>query len=107
MPETLDPPTRRQRAVAFLGLARHHPGVTLLWVGTFALLVAGTIQRDNHMGRWAIWLAIICAVCTLSRVGKWVVARTAHIYAVFHDDVRLHEQHDQVTALRTGRRRSH
>lgn len=107
MPETLDPPTRRQHAAHLLRLAWGHAGLAGLWVATFVLLVAGTITSDDNMGRWAIWLAIVGAVCTLARVGRWIVARTAHIYAVFHDDVRLHDKHSHVTALRTGRRRSH
>lgn len=88
MPDQLEPSATTRDRLAFYGKqVRQHPGLTLWWAVTFALLTYGTVAGSWRVGQWALWLALIALLVTVARISRWVVQRFVRIVSVFVDDV--------------------
>lgn len=88
MPDNQNSPSRlRDHYYAITTRTREHPGLALLWVATFVLLILSFVDDSEHLGRASLWLTLVALAFTTGVVARWVVQRFVRITSVFVEDV--------------------
>lgn len=86
-----------------------HPYLVLAWVAPAALIAAGQLLGDPHLGRWGLFAALLALLASCVRIGIWVtqcchqlsdglVGRMTEIVAYWEEDVV--RRHDSDRELR-------
>lgn len=56
-----------------------HPGLVLGWSLPAAMLGAGHLLNNPHLGRWGLYVALFALLASAVRIGAHVMAHTRHV----------------------------